>query len=266
MKKIMLGLFLTVVAAVGISATAPFPPWLELISGDFTISNDGVSSFTAGTITSADIAVDTIVAVDIAAGGVATSEILDATIVTGDIATGGVATGNILDATILTGDIATDTIVAGNIAAGGVATSEILDATILEADVSPITTEGLGLRRVAVVDFDCAVDTCTQGAKNLGVALPAKAIITRSFLRIETQFVDAGAGTVALHCEDANNILSAADITGFAVGSFNEGASTGSAATMVGSIAAACNITATVATADQSAGKLRLWVEYLVHP
>jgi len=80
-----------------------------------------------------------------------------------------------------------------------------------------------------------------------------------------TQFVDAGAGTVAISCEDANNLYTATDITGIAVGTITAGAADGhAAATFVGSIAAACEVTATVATAAQSAGKLIFFIEYVV--
>ena len=103
------------------------------------------------------------------------------------------------------------------------------------------------------------------GTYSTGVTLPAKAVIIRSYLRIITQFTDAGSGTVALHCEDANNIKTATDITGSTAGAFVEGASTGAASAFVSSIGAACTITATVAGADQTAGKFEGWVTYVLH-
>lgn len=123
--------------------------------------------------------------------------------------------------------------------------------------------EGKIVERVARVIYDVATDLGTAGAHTLGVKLPANTLITRSYLYIVTQFVDAGAGTVALHCEDANNIKTATDITGTAAGGLIEGASTGSAATMVGAITAECEVTATVATADQTAGKLVAYIHYV---
>lgn len=126
------------------------------------------------------------------------------------------------------------------------------------------TKEGHFQIRVAKAIYDTEVDGGTAGAKGLGVFLPAKAIIKQSWFYTDTQFVDAGSGTVALSCEDANNIYSAADVTGIAVGTTTSGVSTGTAATMVKGIAAACEITATVATATQSAGKMTIFVEYVV--
>jgi hypothetical protein len=103
------------------------------------------------------------------------------------------------------------------------------------------------------------------GAHLLQAKLPAKAVITRSYLRIDTQFVDGGTGTVALSCEDANNIKTATDITGSSAGAFIEGQSTGAASAFSSSIAAECQVTATVAGAAQTDGKLTGWVEYVVH-
>jgi hypothetical protein len=127
------------------------------------------------------------------------------------------------------------------------------------------TQEGHHSLRVAKVVYDVAADGGTIGARGLGVFLPAKALIKQAWFYVDTQFVDAGTGTVALSCEDANNIYTATDITGQAVGTVTSGAATGVAANMVKAIAAQCEITATVAGAAQTAGKLTLWVEYVVH-
>jgi hypothetical protein len=74
------------------------------ISNPFGAAIDS-SEITDGTITTDDVAVDTLLAVDIATGGVATAELLDGT--------------------ILTGDVATDTLLAGNIATDAVGASHL---------------------------------------------------------------------------------------------------------------------------------------------
>lgn len=124
--------------------------------------------------------------------------------------------------------------------------------------------EGNFAKSIAYFVYDVAVDGGTSGAKGLGVYLPARAVIVQSFYKIITQFSDSGSGTVALSCEDANNILTAGDLTGISANTITTGASTGSAATMVRGIGAKCEITATVATATQDAGKLIGWVEYVL--
>lgn len=125
--------------------------------------------------------------------------------------------------------------------------------------------EGHFQQRIAKVTYDVGTDGGTIAARGLGVFLPANSIIRQVFFRTDVQFVDAGSGTVALSCEDANNIFTATDITGNAVGTLVAGASTGAVGAMVQSIAAQCEITATVAGAAQTAGRLTLWVEYVVH-
>jgi hypothetical protein len=113
-------------------------------------------------------------------------------------------------------------------------------------------------------EYDVATDGGTIAAHTLGEWLPANAVITRSFFYINTQFTDSGTGTVALSCEDANNIKTATDITGSAAGSIIEGESTGAVSAFTSGIAARCSITATVAGAAQTAGKLTGWVRYVI--
>jgi hypothetical protein len=149
------------------------------------------------------------------------------------------------------------------LAAGGALT--IAAGAVDESMLAVPTADGLNAMRVARANLDCGVSDCSAGALGLGVTLPANALIYQSYWFTETQFVDGGAGTVALHCEDANNIFSAADITGNADGSIIAGIQTGVIATMTAGIAAACEITATIATAEQTAGVLTLYVHYVVH-
>ena len=194
MKKYVLALVL-LTAITAYAANAPYPKWINLVSGDITFDDNGVTA------------------------------------------------------------IGTDKVV----------TADILDGTILEADLAaPAGTEGLYPERVAVFIYDVATDLGTVGAHALGVSLPAKAVITRSYFKIITQFTDTTTGTVALSCEDANNIKTATDITGSSGNAFVEGASTGAISAAVRGIGAACEITATVADDAMTAGKLIGWVHYVV--
>jgi len=123
---------------------------------------------------------------------------------------------------------------------------------------------GRDVQRVARATFDIASTGGAAGTYNLGVSLPKGAIITRSWYYVATAFTDAGDGTVAISCEDANNIVTAVDITGKALDSVNEGESTGAASAFKKSIAAGCNITATVAGSSiVSTGKANIYVEFV---
>lgn len=164
-------------------------------------------------------------------------------------------------------DLASGNIIVGD--ANGNANSVTMsgDATMSNAGALSLqsqTADSTFAKRVARVTYDVAVDGGGIGAADLGVDLPANALIQRSWFYVVTQFTDGGSGTVALHCEDANNIFTAADITGNADGSFVSGNQTGEASTMTGAIASACDVTATVATATQTAGKLIVFIEYVV--
>lgn len=130
---------------------------------------------------------------------------------------------------------------------------------------SATQAEGINSNALAIFDYDFAVDGGAIGTITTGVDLPALAIIEQCWFRVETQLVDAGAGTLAVTCEDANNIFSAADFTGNAAGSIVAGAPLGTVATMVDDIAASCDISFVIGGAALTAGKLRGYCRYTVH-
>lgn len=127
-------------------------------------------------------------------------------------------------------------------------------------------TDGLHPLKIARATINCATaSNCTVGAHSLGVALPAKSMLIRSFYYSVVQPVSAGSGSIAVHCEDANNIVTAANLTGKTVGGITEGIETGAMSAALAAIASACNITATVTSADYTAGQLNIYVEYVVN-
>ena len=139
--------------------------------------------------------------------------------------------------------------------------------SVLDA-LNQVKNEGTLLQRVARYTFDTSVDGSAVGAYTLGAKLPDGALITRSFIYIDTQFTDdvSATGTVAISCEDANNLFTATDITGSAADSLLAGAIDDDAITSaVKAISSDCSITATIAGGTQTAGKLTGWVEYVVH-
>lgn len=127
--------------------------------------------------------------------------------------------------------------------------------------------DGHSALRIARAEYDVATDGGTVGTYDLGIDLPANAMIMQSWFYIDTAFVDSGAGTVALHCEDAGNIKAATDLTAISTGVLTNGIQVGfdDITTVSTGIAAACDVTATVAGVDQTAGKLTLWLLYTVH-
>jgi hypothetical protein len=120
------------------------------------------------------------------------------------------------------------------------------------------------LKRLVRSEFDFSVDGAVSGAYDLGEDLPAYAIVTQNYFQIITQFADDGAGTVAISCASANDLFSAADITGSAGGTITAGVATGVASTMFDVGDAACDLTVTLNDVTYSAGKLVHWVEYVI--
>lgn len=124
--------------------------------------------------------------------------------------------------------------------------------------------EGNLNRKVVRVVYDVATDGGTPATKNLGVALPAKALVTQNWTYVVTEF--DGTGTIALQCEDSGNLDAAVSFVGTAAGTVVAGNATGAASAFVKGIGAACNVSAVVGGASAlTAGKLLHFIEYVVH-
>jgi hypothetical protein len=143
------------------------------------------------------------------------------------------------------------------------------------------------LREMVVAEFNPSANTGerTVAAHGLGVFIPAKAVVTRVWIDVVTTFTSAGAdaGTIALHLQSANDVVSAiaisdasnvwdAGIHGSKIG-FPALADTGTqtalevAALFAGSMlkmTAERELTATVATQALTAGKANIYVEYVI--
>jgi len=145
---------------------------------------------------------------------------------------------------------------------------QVQDGKIAASDANAIVDSGQKFGRIARFTYDVAVDGGSIATFDLGENLPANAVIIRSTFFIVTAFV-AGAGTptITFTCEDAGNIKAssawAADITATA-GTATSGASDGTVANYKVGIAAACDISAVVASNTMTAGKVIGFVEYVV--
>lgn len=119
---------------------------------------------------------------------------------------------------------------------------------------------------VARFVYDINSTNGATGDNGLGVYLPAKALITRSFIRIDEKLTESASGNVSIGCEDAENILPEQNLVADKVaGLLIVGASDGSFGGYVQSIASRCEITATVANSAQTGGQLTGWVKYVIH-
>lgn len=129
---------------------------------------------------------------------------------------------------------------------------------------------GIGVMRVAKAQYNFAVHGGTIGAKNLGVAIPAKAVICGGFVEVLTTCTTEGsdAGTMALSVERANDIVAAIAVSDVSnpwdagkhaiIPKANTPESTSVKTTV------ARNVTATIAVQNFTAGRLNVWLYYVV--
>lgn len=162
----------------------------------------------------------------------------------------------------LSGDVTVSNAGVTTIGANAIDSDSYIDGSIDEEHHVAATADGLHVARWARATLDCGTASCVAGDVSMGVTIPANAVLLRAFYYTVTQFVDGGAGTVALKCEDAGNIDAAADITGIAAGAITQTDLVAGAE--VAAISASCVISATVAVAEQTAGKLILYVQYVI--
>jgi len=112
--------------------------------------------------------------------------------------------------------------------------------------------------------YDFSVDGGAVGAHLLNVKIPSGAFITRVFLEKTTTFASAGGtGTIALSLVSAGDILAAVDADTL-TGTFTATIPVNTPATFVKNTASTeKELTLTVATEALTAGKYRIYVEYM---
>lgn len=117
--------------------------------------------------------------------------------------------------------------------------------------------------------------TVNSGVQGLGVTLPAGALITDSYLYVVTAPTHSTpVARVGFQCEDSNNILAQTDLQGKAAGSIIAGIQRGVGASTfaggpsgqgaVAGIALPCEVSASISTNAYDAGKVILFLEYVL--
>lgn len=152
-------------------------------------------------------------------------------------------------------------------------------------DLEGDDAEGAAIsKKYAKAVYDVAVDGGSSTSHDLGVTLPAGAIITALHVYINTKFVDSGTGSVAIQCAGTGDLMGYRDLTAYEQDSLlsrllqavafegtsiiSEGVANPAvlASTYGASVPTACSVTAVVrSTAGhvaQTAGKLTAIIEY----
>jgi hypothetical protein len=174
-------------------------------------------------------------------------------------------TGLIGDVTIDragTTSIAPLAIAGTEIAGDSIDSTKVLDGTLAEADLLPYDADGSLVQRVVRTTYDFALHGGTIGTIDLGDTLPANALVSRVDAYVATQLVDAGAGTIALECEDAANLEAATDHSGVAAGAMIATDVDGAVGNYVSGISAQCAVSLVIAGANISAGKVIFFIKY----
>ncbi len=156
----------------------------------------------------------------------------------------------------------------GDVTVSNTGVTAIGSSKVLETMLETPSGKGLYVPRVARVTWD---PTGVSGDRTVaphtsGVMIPANAIIRQVWFYTKASLVSTGNnGTIAVSCNSANDIFSAADIdatTGVA-GQIGTGVETGTAATML-KVTTACDVTFTVAVNAFTAGKMDWFIEYVI--
>lgn len=142
-----------------------------------------------------------------------------------------------------------------------------------QVNKGPVKCEsGLGTTYVATAIYDSAaldsagVSNSTIAAHGTGVFLPTRAIIKRAWFQVVTAFTSAtNAGTIALSVQSANDLKTATAVSNAIYGTaiITDGVPVDSAATRI-LLTAQRELVATVAVEALTAGKLVLFVEYVI--
>lgn len=138
--------------------------------------------------------------------------------------------------------------------------------------VSPysIASNGLSQKGTARFTFDAGVTANrTVAAHGTGVTLPINAVVVGGFLEVNTAFTsaDTNTGTIAIMVQAANDIQTAAAVSGAPYSTIGLKAITPKSNTPESTgikCTAAREITCTVAVAALTAGKLTGFIDYVV--
>lgn len=154
----------------------------------------------------------------------------------------------------------------------GYQTIEIYEA--ITGNDSDISTNAAGIatnvtalkERVKVAHYNLDVSaTIDAGTVDTGLDIPAGSIIKQSYYYIGETIVSSDDNTIAFHCETANDLFTATDLTDTATGSVLEGAITASATPADYIYSDGCDVVLTVGagTSGLTAGDLDFIVEYV---
>jgi len=146
-------------------------------------------------------------------------------------------------------------------------TVSLAELNMLDASNTEPADGPMSLSRWAKAEYDFAVDGGAISAIGLGVTIPDNAIVTGGFVEVVTTCTSSDdSGTMALHIQTANDLVTATAISGGSNiwdAGIHSIVPAGTGATAI-KCTAAREITATIATDAFTAGKLNVWLQYVI--
>jgi len=135
----------------------------------------------------------------------------------------------------------------------------------MQSGAADPSADGVSHSRILRTHYNLATSG-SVGDHDTSGTLPSGALVIRSYSYIDTIPTTVGglSGTVAFYCGSGGNLMAATGVSGSAVGTLIEGMSTG-AASAYKKMSGACTVQAAVGAAAFTAGKLTLWVEYVIN-
>jgi hypothetical protein len=137
------------------------------------------------------------------------------------------------------------------------------ELSMLDADnTEPTDAPWAAVSRWAKAEFSTAKGT-TVATHDLGVVIPDNAVLLAAFIECDEQVVSTGSATISVGIKSVavDNILAATGKASFNTTSVLIGAALAAAPIK---LAAAAEVTATIAVQVITAGKFTVWLEYVV--
>lgn len=221
------------------------------------IENSVVLGVSAGAITATELASSAVTAAKLATSAVETAK----------IAAEAVTAAKIVDGAVTEGKLGTGAVTATKIGTGAVETAKIAANAVTEAKIAVPSASALNVKRCLMGIFD-ATSGKDIGTHTIAAELPDNAIVTRVDYEVITTFTSAtDAATVALTLQSAGDIKAAVAISNGA----NAWDAAVPAVTLVTGatsayikLTAARTLSATVAVEALTAGKLRVYADYVL--
>lgn len=125
--------------------------------------------------------------------------------------------------------------------------------------------DGHYVKQSVQATYDFAKYTGGTGTYDLGVSLPKNAIFVRSYVWSLTKPTTSASGTLEFKCQNSHDIMNPTAAASFASAGAAVDAIQSGAASNFSTVTASCDIKAVIATGALTAGKVTVYLDYVIH-